>query len=167
MRQIFRCTLRRSPSSSLANDCITALAEGLTSSFYNHFLVLLWGDGDTGYLANANSVVDSEWQSFCYIIMQMCKKSRPINQRLSDPVSASSWEFLINSQFHKKYSKTSFASGITPILPRGLNGYDSSSLHIDGTQVLEKSFYSELLTEALDSLHAVYENLKLDNLRKR
>ncbi|KAA8539561.1 hypothetical protein F0562_026253 [Nyssa sinensis] len=56
--QIFRCTLRRSPSSSLADDCITAMAEGLSSTFYNHFLALLWGDGDLAYLSAADASVD-------------------------------------------------------------------------------------------------------------
>ena len=77
---MFRCALQRSPSSLLANDSITAMAEGLTPSFYNHFLFLLWGDGDSGYLSEANSTVDSEWNSFCDTIMQMCKKSSVVSQ---------------------------------------------------------------------------------------
>ncbi|XWS56746.1 hypothetical protein CRYUN_Cryun09bG0112000 [Craigia yunnanensis] len=41
-RQVFRCALRRSPSSLLANDSITAMDDGLSPSVCNHFLVLLW-----------------------------------------------------------------------------------------------------------------------------
>ncbi|KAK2994888.1 hypothetical protein RJ640_002281 [Escallonia rubra] len=163
--EIFRCTLRRTPSSSLANDCITAMAEGLTPSFYNHFVIRLWGDGDSAYLADADSSVDSEWESFRSVILQMCGKSRHSTDRVSDSLSRSSWEFLVNSNFHKNYSKSNFIIGISPRTP--VMGSDSPKLYADGGQNTEKSFYFELLTETLDSLHAVYENLKLNILRKR
>ncbi|KAK3042105.1 hypothetical protein RJ639_001807 [Escallonia herrerae] len=165
--EIFRCTLRRTPSSSLANDCITAMAEGLTPSFYNHFVILIWGDGDSAYLADADSSVDSEWESFCSVILQMCGKSRHSTDRVSDFLSRSSWEFLVSSNFHKNYSKSNFITGISPRTPVDLLGSDSPKFYADGGQNTEKSFYFELLTETLDSLHAVYENLKLNILRKR
>ncbi|CAK9172112.1 unnamed protein product [Ilex paraguariensis] len=160
--QIYRCTLRRRPSSSLANDCITTMAEGLTSSFFNHFLVLLWGDGDSAYLAQADSGVDSEWESFCSIIMQMCRKSRHVPRRSSNSVSHSSWEFLINSSFHKNYCKQKFIPEISPRMSLDLQGSDSSGSFLHGIQSP-----TELFMETLDSLHGLYESLKLDNLRKR
>ena len=43
---MLRCSLRKNPSSSLVSDCITAMAEGLQSCFYSHFVSLLWGDND-------------------------------------------------------------------------------------------------------------------------
>ncbi|KAK3042882.1 hypothetical protein RJ639_001155 [Escallonia herrerae] len=165
--EIFRCTLRRTPSSSLANDCITAMAEGLMPSFYSHFVTLLWGDGDSAYLADADSSVDSEWESFCSVILQMCGKSRHSTDKVSDCLSRSSWEFLVSSNFHKNYSRSNFITGISPRTPVDLLGSDSPKLYADGGQNTEKSFYFELLTETLDSLHAVYENLKLNILRKR
>ncbi|CAL5412771.1 unnamed protein product [Camellia sinensis] len=162
--QIYRCTLRRSPSSSLATDCIAAMAEGLTSSSYNEFLLLLWGNGDSAYLAKPDSSVDSEWESFCSVIMQMCR--RPIPQRISDSGLQSSWEFLINSDFHKNYKKK-FCIGFSPRTSLDLKGSDSSELFLDSAQSPAKSLYTELLMETLDALHALYESLKLDNLRKR
>ncbi|KAJ9683860.1 hypothetical protein PVL29_016384 [Vitis rotundifolia] len=165
--QMFRCALRRSPSSSLANDCIAAMAEGLSSSSYNHFLGLLWGDGDAGYLSKADSNVDSEWESFSSIIMHMCKKSGLIPPKLMDTVPHTSWEFLINSNFHKNYSKLNLITGISSKMSLELQESDSSKSYSDGGRGLEKLSYSEPLKETLDSLHAVYESLKLDNLRKR
>ena len=164
---MFRCALRRSPSSSLANDCIAAMAEGLSSSSYNHFLALLWGDGDAGSLSKADSNVDSEWESFSSIIMHMCKKSGLIPPKLMDTVPHTSWEFLINSNFHKNYSKLNLITGISSKMSLELQESDSSKSYSDGGRGLEKLSYSEPLKETLDSLHAVYESLKLDNLRKR
>ncbi|TQD83379.1 hypothetical protein C1H46_031089 [Malus baccata] len=93
--KMFRCVLRRSPASTLANDCITAMAEGLSTSFYSHFLSLLWKDGDLAYLAEADSSVHSEWDSFCSIIMEMCGSSAT-SKKISNPMPQSSWEFLIH-----------------------------------------------------------------------
>ncbi|KAJ6350382.1 hypothetical protein OIU78_006531 [Salix suchowensis] len=169
--QMFRCTLRRSPSSSLVNDCITAMSEGLNSGFYNHFLVLLWGDSNSDYLSRADSCVDSEWNSFCNIILQMCRKPSAASQKHSDLENLehhSSWEFLINSKFHKNYQKLNFISRVSsqkfPFDPEKM---DSIGSNMEGNQSSEKSFYFELLQESLDCLHALYESLKLDKLRKR
>ncbi|KAK7300517.1 hypothetical protein RJT34_11363 [Clitoria ternatea] len=166
-RQIYRCSLRQSPSSSLANDCITALADGLDSSFYRHFLGLLWKEGDPAHLSIAESSVDSEWDSFCRVIMQICRKSNVISQKQSDSVSHSAWEFVVNSQFHYNFCKVNsmFQISCSESLDWRESNFPRSS--IDGTQSSEKPFYTELLRESLESLHALYESLKLDNLRKR
>ncbi|KAF5176008.1 Anaphase-promoting complex subunit, partial [Thalictrum thalictroides] len=144
--QMFRCALRRSPSSSLTNDCITAMAEGLHSTFYNHLLVLLWEDGNSGYLAKADSGVDSEWEAFNNIKMHICGKS---------------------SIFHKRYRMATSVTGIPGAPALTLQMFDCSSSNIEDKDTADKSFYSQLLLETLDSLHPLYENLKLDNLRKR
>ncbi|TYG52021.1 anaphase-promoting complex subunit 1 isoform X1 [Gossypium raimondii] len=162
-RMIFRCALHRSPSSSLANDSITAMAEGLSPSFYNHFLVLLWGDSESSCLSEANSTVDSEWSSFCDAIMQMCKKSSAVSQETPE----SSWEFLLNSKFHKNYCKINSMIELSSGVALDRTGLDSMRSHIDGTKSSEKSFHFDLLMESLNSLHAVYESLKMDNLRRR
>lgn len=169
--QMFRCTLRRSPSSSLVNDCITAMAEGLSSGFYNHFLALLWGDSNSDYLSRADSSVDSEWNSFCNIILQMCRKPSATSQKHSDLENLeqhSSWEFLVNSKFHKNYHKLNFISRVSSSeLSFDLEKMDSFGSNMEGNRSSEKSFYFELLQESLDCLHALYESLKLDKLRKR
>ncbi|XWS56745.1 hypothetical protein CRYUN_Cryun09bG0111900 [Craigia yunnanensis] len=46
-------------------------------------------------------------------------------------------------------------------------GLDSMRSNIDGTKSSEKSFYFDLLMESLNSLHAVYESLKMNNLWRR
>ena len=97
--QIFRCALRRSPSSSLADDCITAMSEGLCSAFYNYFLARLWGDGDSAYLSEADAGVDSEWESYSSVIMRMRTNYILTPERRLDSMSHSSWDFLINSKF--------------------------------------------------------------------
>ncbi|OMO75970.1 Anaphase-promoting complex subunit 1, partial [Corchorus olitorius] len=159
---MFRCALRKSPSSSLANDCITAMAEGLSPDSYGLFLAHLWGNGDICYLSEANSTVDSEWNSFCYIIMQICKKSSTASQK----IPKSSWEFLCNSKFHENYCKNNSTIGLSSRIALDRPGLDSTRSYIDGTKSSEKSDYSDLLMESLDSLHAVYESLKMDNLRR-
>ena len=162
---MFRCALRRSPSSLLANDCITAMAEGLSSSFYSHFVSLLWKDGHSGYLSEADNGVNTEWDSFCSIIMQMCKPCIG-TQKHSTSTVQSSWEFLISSKFHKNFCKHNFVTGV-PSTTSDAQEIDSFGSNLRGTKELEKSFYSELMRESLGCLHAVYESLKLDTLRKR
>ncbi|CAK7325887.1 unnamed protein product [Dovyalis caffra] len=165
---MFRCTLRRSPSSSLVNDCITAMAEGLSSDFYNHFLVLLWGGSNSDYLSRADSSVDSEWDSFCNIILQMCGKPSAISQKHLNLEQHSSWEFLVNSKFHKNYRKLNFISrASSQELSFDVENLDSFGSIMEGNRSSEKSFYFELLLESLDCLHTLYESLKLDKLRKR
>lgn len=164
--QIFRCALRRRPSSSLANDCITAMAEGLSSNFYSHFLSLLWKDGDSAYLSEADNGVNLEWDSFCSIILQMCRSSTS-TQKHSNPTAHSSWEFLINSKFHKNFCKHSRVTRVASVISLDMQKLDSFESNLNTVEKIEKSFYSELMMESLDCLHAVYESLKLDTLRKR
>lgn len=165
--KIYRCMLRCNPSSSLANDCITAMAEALDSSFYNHFLVLLWGDSGSAYMAKADSAVDSEWKSFCHVVMTLCRKSSDVSLRISSSDSISSWEFLVNSMYHKNYCKHNSIGGFPAVASRDLQRSDSTGSFLVRKDNHEDLFYIELLREILDSLHAVYENLKLDILRKR
>lgn len=166
---MFRCVFRRSPSSLLTDDCISAMAEGLSSSFYRHFLGLLWKDGGSAYLSNADSSISAEWDSFCSIIMQMCTSPHVTSQEFSNSVPHSSWEFLLSSKFHKDYklkSISGIASGTSPGLSLDLLRFSPRS-NSEDIKNLHKSTYTELLMECLDSLHAVYECLKLDILRKR
>lgn len=166
--KMFRCALLKSPSSSLVCDCIIAMAEGLSSDFYLRFLVLLWGDSDSSYPSKAESGVDSEWESFSNIMLEMCRKVGQAFEMPPASVSNSSWEFLVKSEFHKKnYCQLNFATGVSCGVSRYFQEADSSKSSSVAMQTAEKSFYSELLLESLESLHAVYETLKLDNLRKR
>ncbi|KAL0452714.1 UNVERIFIED_CONTAM: Anaphase-promoting complex subunit [Sesamum latifolium] len=165
--QNYRCTLRRSPSSSLTNECITAMSEGLSSSLYSHFLGLLWGEDESTYLANANSSAATEWESFCNVITKMCRKPSTTSPLLSDTVSHSSWEYLIQSKYNQQYLRSNFVAGAFPGLSSDFQGFGSSGTIIADTPNTEETFYVNFLTETLDSLHAVYETLKLDNLRRR
>ncbi|XP_047149623.1 anaphase-promoting complex subunit 1 [Vigna umbellata] len=166
-RQIFRCALRESPSSVLANDCITALAEGLCSSFYRHLLGLLWKDGDPAHSPEAEPIVDSEWNSFCHVILQICRKNKIICQKGSDSVPHSAWDFLITSQFHYNFCKVNSIFGMpcAVSLDQQESNFDRS--FVDDLQNSGKPFYTDLLRESMESLHGLYESLKLDNLRKR
>lgn len=164
---MFRCALRQSPSSLLADECITALAEGLSFSFYKYILGHFWKDGDPSRFSDADSGVDSEWDSFCHVIMQMCRKSNLMFQKHSTSAPRSAWDFLLSSQFHRNFSKMNSITGISrAVSPLDRQETNSPSSAMDGTQSSENPFYSELLMEILESLHAVYESQKLDNLRK-
>ncbi|TKY56880.1 Anaphase-promoting complex subunit 1 [Spatholobus suberectus] len=165
--QIFRCALRQSPSSTLSNDCITALAEGLCSSFYRHLLGLLWKDGDPAHLSEAESSVDSEWDSFCHVILQICRKYNIISQKCSDSVPRSAWDFLVSSQFHYNFCKINSTFGIPCAVSHDQQESNFHRSSLDGAQSSGKPFYTDLLRESLESLHGLYESLKLDNLRKR
>ncbi|KAG8651462.1 hypothetical protein MANES_07G131200v8 [Manihot esculenta] len=162
--QMFRCVLQRSPSSVLVNDCITAMAEGLSSSFYNHFLGVLWGDADSEYLSKVDSSVDAEWNSFCGLVLGMCGKSNEVSHKYSSSLMLSSWEFLLNSKFHMNYPKLNFTTRISSAMSLDVKDIDSSG---PNTRCKQSSEASCFLQGILDSLHALYENLKLDNLRKR
>ncbi|XP_038980234.1 anaphase-promoting complex subunit 1 isoform X2 [Phoenix dactylifera] len=162
--QIFRCLLRRNPSSALADDCITAMAEGLHSSVYSHFASSLWGDDDSAYLSNP--LVDSEWESFTRAVMKICTRCGCLPPKQPSKLPDTAWEFLINSKFHTCYSKKASVSGISLMSVASFGGADYTAAYIQDEQN-QVSFYARLLRETLDSLHALYENLKLDNLRKQ
>lgn len=163
--QMFRCALRREPSSSLTNDCITAMAEGLDSSLYNYFLVHFWQDGGSASLSEVSSSEDAEWTSFSTIIMQMGRRSGCRTQQHLNLVPSSSWQFLLESKFHKNYCKLNLPSRIYS--GTSLSEQGSEPLTSKATEIVKDSFYSDLYMSTLDSLHAVYESLKLDNLRKQ
>jgi len=164
---MFRCALRQSPSSSLANDCITALAEGLGSSFYRYFLGRLWKDDYPTDFSEAESSVDSEWDSFNRVIMKICRQFNNISQKHSGLVPHGAWKFLLSSQFHTNFCKANSLFGKSCAVPLDQLESNSSTSSIDGKHSFEEPFYTELLIECLESLHALYESLKLDNLRKR
>lgn len=165
--QIFRCSLRRSPLSLLVSDCVTALAEGLTTSLYNHFFGLLWEDGESSSSAGGNSILTTEWDSFSSVIMQMCNKCNGLQKDLSNLKPRTSWEFLVSSKFHKSFGERNFIDGTWHETSSDTHKLEPSYKTLDATQCSEKSFYSQLLADSLDCLHAVYENLKLEKLRKR
>lgn len=165
--QMFRCALRRSPSSSLADDCITAMAEGVSAGIYNRFLVCLWGNGHAAYLSEAESNVDSEWDSFSDLIVQMCRNYKVIPDKLVSCAPNSSWDFLLNSKYHRNYARLNPITGVSSGTSVDLEELVSCRSYVDDTENPENSFYSELLMESLESLHALYESLKLDTLRKR
>ncbi|URE26434.1 Anaphase-promoting complex subunit [Musa troglodytarum] len=109
--QIFRCSLRRNPTSSLANDCITAMAVGLQFSFHSHFATLLWGDFGSAYFFHSHPHTDSEWDAFAGAVMRICDRYGTRMQRQSPPVSGAAWDFLVNSKLHKCYLRHSIGRG--------------------------------------------------------
>lgn len=165
--QIFRCSLRRSPLSLLVSDCITALAEGLTTSLYNHFFSLLWEDGESYSSAGGSSILTTEWDSFSSVIMQICNKYNGLQKDLSNLKPRTSWEFLVSSKFHKNFRERNLIDGTWHETLSDTHKLEPCYKTLDTTQSSEKSFYSQLLADSLDCLHAVYENLKLEKLRKR
>ncbi|KAJ4908777.1 Anaphase-promoting complex subunit 1 [Raphanus sativus] len=158
--QIYRCALAGSPSSSLANDCIAALAEGLRSDLYNLFLSLLWGDDNSD---QKGSCVHFEWEAFCNIFLGICQNPTDVHLKQPKTSSESSWEFLLNSNFHKTYSR--FHGGISSNNSLDLEGIVPFETKTGGGKKPNNSF--ELMVKSLDCLHAVYESLKMDNLRKQ
>lgn len=165
--QMFRCALRRNPSSSLANDCITAMAEGLHSSFYNYFVVSLWGDGDPSYLSGTESHFDLEWKSLKNVLTGICQKCGSDFQNAPHESYDSSWNFLINSKFHRSYHQRSSFTGLSSSTIQNTRVFEPSAVCIKAGEDQDTSFYTQLLKGALDALHALYECLKLDNLRKQ
>ncbi|CAI0443752.1 unnamed protein product [Linum tenue] len=161
--QMFRCLLRSSLSCALVNDCVTAMADELSPSLYNHFLLLLWGDSDSDYLMNGNSSVHSEWDSFCCVILRLFGDSGSLKY-VNSPQS-SSWEFLMHSNFHRDYRKFNFIGGISSS-SLDVVKIDSQGSVKEGKFSVQSSLHLELLRETLGCLHALYETLKLDSLRQ-
>ncbi|KAH0895291.1 hypothetical protein HID58_044859 [Brassica napus] len=158
--QIFRCALTGNPSSSLANDCIAAIAEGLRSDLYKLFLSLLWGHG---YSYQKGSSIHFEWEALCNIFLGICQKRTSVHLKQLKTSSESSWEFLLSSKFHKTYSR--FHTRITSINPSDLEETAPFCTKTSSGERPDNSF--ELMVQSLDCLHAVYESLKMDNLRKQ
>lgn len=163
--QMLRCSLRKNPSSSLVSDCITAMAEGLQSCFYSHFVSLFWGDSDASYLYSS-SHADSEWEYFCYEIKRVCTK---YGQTLptKSPISPSkAWDFLINSKYHAQYCKRAPMSS-NSFLPVSYGTHKTGfNPFLQDEHSSDMSFYIRFMRETLETLHALYENLKLNILRK-
>ncbi|CAN0909752.1 Anaphase-promoting complex subunit 1 [Linum grandiflorum] len=162
--QMFRCVLRSSLSSELVNDCITVMADGLCPSLYKQFLFLLWGDGDSEYSMSGKSSLQSEWDSFCTLILRLRGEFGSV--KCVKPPQASSWEFLMNSNFHKDYRKVNVSGGFSRV-SLDVEELEYQGSIAEGKCSLPNSIYFELLRETLGCLHALYETLKLDSLRQR
>uniref|UniRef100_A0A0A9DXX7 Meiotic checkpoint regulator cut4, putative n=1 Tax=Arundo donax TaxID=35708 RepID=A0A0A9DXX7_ARUDO len=162
---MLRCSLRKNPSSSLVSDCITAMAEGLQDCFYSHFISLFWGDSDAAYLY-LSSHVDSEWEYFCYEITRVCTKYGQKLPTKSPTSSSSAWDVLINSKYHAQYCKRApmSSNSFLPVSYGTCNTVFNPFLQDEHSS--EVSFYVQFMRETLETLHALYENLKLNILRK-
>ncbi|KAF3336966.1 anaphase-promoting complex subunit 1 [Carex littledalei] len=167
--QVFRCALRKFPFSCLVNDCITVMAEGLQCPYYTHFLSLLWGDNSSSYLADSNSHPDQEWESFSSEISKFCNKFVHPPSKRNYPARSqketTAWDFLLSSRFHAQYRKQSSAS-LLPILADSSPSAGLYKCNYGREQGVEELSYYMQLGEVLDSLHALYESLKLNILRK-
>jgi anaphase-promoting complex subunit 1 len=162
---MLRCSLRKKPSSSLVSDCITAMAEGLQSCFYCHFVSLFWSISDAS-CQYSSSHTDSEWESFSYEIRKVCAKYGQTLPTVPPSSPSKAWDFLINSKYHAQYCKrtpTSYDS-MFPV------SYSTCSTvfkpFLQDEHSSDASFYIQFMKETLETLHALYENLKLNILRK-
>ncbi|KAJ1262414.1 hypothetical protein BS78_09G105800 [Paspalum vaginatum] len=162
---MLRCSLRKNPSSSLVSDCITAMAEGLQSCYYSYFVSLFWGDSDAAYLYSS-SHADSEWEHFSYEIKRVCTKYGQTlpSKSCTSPIKA--WDFLINSKYHAQYCKRAPTSS-NSFLPVSYSTCTTVfNPFLQDEHSSDVSFYIQLMREILETLHALYENLKLNILRK-
>ncbi|XP_062231175.1 anaphase-promoting complex subunit 1 isoform X2 [Phragmites australis] len=162
---MLRCSLRKKPSSSLVSDCITAMAEGLQSCFYSCFVSLFWGGSDAAYLYSS-SCADSEWESFSYEIRKVCTKYGQTLPTISPTAPSQAWDFLINSKYHAQYCKQAPTSS-NSFLPVSYSKCSTVfNSFIQDEHSSDVSFYIQFMRETLETLHALYENLKLNILRK-
>ncbi|KAF8720064.1 hypothetical protein HU200_024836 [Digitaria exilis] len=162
---MLRCSLRKNPSSSLVSDCINAMAEGLQSCFYSHFVSLFWGDSDATYLYSS-SHADSEWEYFSYEIKKVCMKYGQTSPNKSPVSPSKAWDFLINSKYHAQYCKRTPTSSnsFLPVSHDTCKAVFNPFLQDEHSS--DVSFYIRFMRETLETLHALYENLKLNILRK-
>jgi anaphase-promoting complex subunit 1 len=74
---------------------------------------------------------------------------------------------LINSKYHAQYCKQSSILG-TSFLPMSYST-NSTAFHsfLQDEHSSDAAFYIRFMKETLDTLHALYENLKLNVLRKQ
>ena len=161
--QMLRCSLRKNPSSSLVSDCINAMAEGLQSCFYSHFVSLFWGDSDATYLYS-NSHVDSEWEYFSYEIKRICTEYGQTLPTKSPILPSKAWDFLVNSKYHAQYCKRAPTS-YNSFLPVSYDTH-KTIFNPQDEHSTDVSYYIRFMRETLETLHALYENLKLNILRK-
>ncbi|KAL6865049.1 hypothetical protein ACP4OV_016200 [Aristida adscensionis] len=162
---MLRCSLRKKPSSSLVSDCITAMAEGLQSCFYNHFVSLYWGASDAA-CQYSSSHVDSEWESFSYEIRKVCTKYGKHLPTISPTSTNKAWDFLMNSKYHAQYCKRTPTSSNSSLPASYSTCSTVFNSFFQDECTSDVSFYIQFMRETLETLHALYESLKLNILRK-
>ncbi|KAJ7525602.1 hypothetical protein O6H91_17G058400 [Diphasiastrum complanatum] len=166
---VYRCAVRLIQTSEITATCVTALAEGLCPSFYRFFLVSLvecrseaWNLLETG--ANGE---DPEWSIFSYLIMQWlerCSNCLP-EKGTDEPTTA--WEFLLQSSMHNEnVMSCNYFSFPLPQLPclSELQTHYQQRCKMESYSTEETSMRS-ILYDILETLHALYEDHKLDSLR--
>ncbi|EFJ11009.1 hypothetical protein SELMODRAFT_126964 [Selaginella moellendorffii] len=144
---IYRCIVELIPSSGITRSCLLALSEGLRPSFYRFVLGSLM-EFKPGQLNKTDSSFDKDWSAFSGIMMQWTGERRSDSYKHR---SLSSWEFLLQSNRHRNGSH-----------PYPSRRYELCPTHNSKN---ERSGYSSMLLEVLETLHLVYEDFKLDVLR--
>ncbi|XP_024523349.1 anaphase-promoting complex subunit 1 isoform X2 [Selaginella moellendorffii] len=145
--KIYRCIVELIPSSGITRSCLLALSEGLRPSFYRFVLGSLM-EFKPGQLNKTDSSFDKDWSAFSGIMMQWTGERRSDSYKHR---SLSSWEFLLQSNRHRNGSH-----------PYPSRRYELCPTHNSKN---ERSGYSSMLLEVLETLHLVYEDFKLDVLR--
>jgi anaphase-promoting complex subunit 1 len=146
------------------------MAEGLQYSYYTNFLSLLWGGDSSSYLTDSNSNPDQEWESFSSEISKICNKFVHSPSKSHSPAHSvtetTAWDFLLSSRFHAQYRKQSSASMLSILAESGPTA-GLCKCNYGREQGDKELSYHMHLREVLDSLHALYESLKLNILRKK
>jgi anaphase-promoting complex subunit 1 len=103
------------------------------------------------------------------LLVMKLEKSAKYGQTLPTvppSLPSNAWDFLINNKYHAQYCKrtpTSYDS-MFPVL------YSTCSTvfkpFLQDEHSLDVSFYIQFMKETLETLHALYENLKLNILWK-
>lgn len=166
--QVLRCALRPAPVSMITEDCISALAEGLSPMLFKHFRKSLWSHECSTPLSSLDFKFDAEWETFSSLIMGWIRNMNSAYLKQEEVKINSGWEFLLCSKMHKNYLKAPCFSGLS--LPPALQ----PSTHSTQTELVstavpteDPSYHKQILMEMLDILHAIYEDYKLDILHSQ
>ncbi|KAH9317547.1 hypothetical protein KI387_019316, partial [Taxus chinensis] len=164
---VLRCTLRADPVSLVMEDCINALEEGVSPSVFLYFLKSFWGQVFHSPLSEIDFKVDTEWENFSRLIMEWTRNAN-YAYSVQEAKTNSAWDFLLCSKMHKKYIKDPSLTGLLLSLSPQYSMSLSQSAQTDTKVSPENSsFYEQSLVEVLGTLHAVYEDYKLDILHKQ
>eukprot|EP01018_Ginkgo_biloba_P012111 Gb_37425 [translate_table: standard] len=165
--EVFRCALRAAPASGITEDCINALAEGLSPMFFQHFLTSFWGHECSTLVSGIDFKVDVEWEAFYTFIMGWIRNVRSTSLKQQGAKKNSAWEFLLHSKMHSNYMRNYRLTGLSLPLTQSSLCFPQSELSPIAAPTQDPSFYVQLLKEVLDALHAVYEDYKLDILHRQ
>ncbi|TPX34860.1 hypothetical protein SmJEL517_g02637 [Synchytrium microbalum] len=168
--QIFRTSLNFTPNAELVMDALTAMSFALPSTIFDTFRSRFL---TYRFRPNRKRALDQqaqEWQDFVVVLFSFCHSKPHLTKQVPSPKVTSPWEAVLASSAHQQWSSDPIFKRAPPIIAIDDSKASSQMSQLyNASKELYLSHHTERsiiehMSQVLNALHVVYEDLKLSVL---